>query len=68
MEKIPLNLLHKPKIKLDFKNEKNIIKEYDTSVNKPNISTKKIVKKWLDTISNDSVKQILAEESQILCD
>jgi len=62
---LPLN--HKIKIKLDFVNNQ-IVKAYETGVTPNQISTEQVVSKWLDSIEDKDVKEILTKESADLCD
>lgn len=55
------------KVKLDFKNY-NIVKNYNTTLNPSQLSTAEVVSKWLESIEDEEVKEILEKESKFLCD
>jgi len=67
LEPILLPLYYPIKIKLDFVN-KQLVKSYDTEIKPKQVSTKQIVGKWLDSIKDKDVKEILKKESSTLCD
>jgi len=55
------------KVKLDFKNH-DIVKNFNTTLNPNQLSTAEVVSKWLESIEDEEVKEILEKESKFLCD
>jgi len=64
---LPFQFKHKIKLKLDFQN-RNIVKNYNTSIQPNQLSFKDILVKWLNNIQDNDIKTILEEETKTLCD
>jgi DNA repair exonuclease SbcCD nuclease subunit len=62
-----LPVIHPIKIKLDFEGNIKLVKQYDTELRKQQLTTDEVVKRWLDSITDKDVKEILQEESKNLC-
>lgn len=64
---LPYVFLEEIKVKLDFKNQ-HIVKNFNTTLNPNQLSTGEVVQKWLETITDSDVKEILEKESKFLCE
>ena len=67
LEKLSVVLKDKIKLKLDFQ-KNNIIQKNSQHKVKKTIDKKNIIKKWLKSIKDKDVQNILEKESSILCD
>jgi DNA repair exonuclease SbcCD nuclease subunit len=64
---LPFYFKHEIKLKLDFEN-RNIVKNYNTSIQPSQFLFKDILIKWLNNIEDNDIKTILEEETKTLCD